>query len=653
MLRLSRILVGVGVTVFLLAQGQTVSAQTALQAILRTDPEADAVSGEIHLPASGGSIRLLPGDSLGDIVSYAIDINAAVDTSGDGDPDNDGDNALHPSFQTGEAWTVNLRALPGERERWLKLTVVDASGMTDSVEHKILFDTVSPPPQGELTLTSDQPILRMGEQFTLRLQNIPAGVSVFSWDLQSDGKEDTQTSVPSLLLEPDAPGVLPVRVTLLNAGGIGVATVSREFHVGPLDGMGQNETPPEEEAGITLRIDAEAEELKVVFHPELTSPLNLLELYPTWTFGDGGRSFLLEPTYSYATAGTYDVTLTLQDPVTQDEVASARATVTVTGAPAPEPSEEGSGFLDSIGSLFSGIFAAVLFIAGIFVLLFLLIFAFLFIQARMKKRSVSDTLADWKKTFFRGVDEQPALSKTELPKVTPPSLKKLGEEKPLEMVVPPPKPSTSLDSLPTGQAGARDLRPSKPSTPPTPPKSAPPPPAPKPPAAPIVTEDAVLPPWLRPKSAPPPPPPKPSPSVPSAPSTPPSSSKPPTLPPPKPVTPPPPPSLDSLPVRQAGARDLRPPTPPPSAPLPPWLEKPKPTLPPQPPEPKELKAPPVAPTLPPAPKPPSLPSTPSTPPPPPTPPASDDLEPLAFIKAEDVPGIGEQKKENPPDEKKS
>ena len=563
-------LLGIGAGVFLFVLAATAFppptvAQDggALQAILRSDPSVDSF-GAIPLLAAGGSIRLIASDSLGEIVSYAIDINTAVDSDSDGRANNDADNALHPSFRTGESWTVNLRAAQGEKERWLRLTVTDSRGMSDTLELLITFvgETI---PQ-ETVLRTEQTILRVGEQFTLRIENVPVGTLSYSWDLQGDQVEDSRTDVPFLLLQPDAPGVLPVRVSLFDSAGMLLNTVSGEFSIGAA-AEEVPDTPTPQGSENILTIHAEAVGLSTAFYPELLSPLNLLRLEPTWSFGDGAKSYLLEPVYTYAVPGSYDVLLSLRDPQSGDEVAVSRATVTV--AEGAGSSEEGRGFLAGIGTFFRGLWSlvsgavvAILTLALVLLLVLGGIFLFLSYEAKRKGTSLKEALEAYRKMFFRGVDESPR-------ETTPAPMpsKKVGEEKPLPVFTAKPSPAPSKLSVPSAPFPAAGKSPA--------------------PSAPSSSETESLPPWLRPKTSAPsqstPPVPQQKAAVPvSAPTPPPAAPSKPSL----PSSPPPPPPAPN-PQTAAPAPSTPPPpvapkpsTPPPPAPpkagpekgpLPPWL----------------------------------------------------------------------------------
>src|SRR6266511_386084 len=72
----------------------------------------------------------------------------------------------------------------------------------------------------------------------------------------------------------------------------------------------------------------------------------------SWTFGDGGASTAINPTHSYETAGTYDVTLTVTDAMGATHTASRSISVGSQppgdgGSAAPSPGNAGPGAVDS------------------------------------------------------------------------------------------------------------------------------------------------------------------------------------------------------------------------------------------------------------------------------------------------------------------
>lgn len=481
------------------AQGGT---YVPVRAVLRAEPSADAMQN-VHLPVEGGTLGLFLDASIGDIVQYRIDLNTAWDSDGDGITDNDVDNSYHSSFRSGGTFPVSMRPAPGETERELLLFAADALGNTSTARLTILFDgqilpetvlevglreekvrqeepaedtpeemTPEPPEQlQEIRIVADREVLFTGEEFTLSVQGAPAGTIVYLWDLQRDGKTDTQSDIPSVLLAPDAPGVLPVRVKFVDIEGRSLGTVSAEFTVEPTGGMPSD---------MPLRIDVTVQGLLVHLRPKLESPLNLAELEPTWVFGDGERSYLLEPQHTYKRSGTYDITLALHELKTQKVVAQAQTNITVSGG--AEVSRKGGGFFSPFVFMFKIVLIVLLllsFIAGA-------VFLFLLLKAKRENVPVREIFLQYKKQIFgEEVEIAPLVAEPAAPEVldeeekkeepAPMKLEKEKEESKEEIETVPEEPSPAKEPAP-------QLLPKEPQTPE--------------PSAPATSEEEVMPSWL-------------------------------------------------------------------------------------------------------------------------------------------------------------
>ena len=256
-------------------------------------------------------------------------------------------------------------------------------------------DVVRPPSREAPVITSYPEVLKMGEQFTLRVENPPAGTVTFAWDLQGDGQADTETNAPVIRLEPDAPGVLPVRVMFINATGGMRSSVNAEFIVESL-GI------PAQDLSIPIRIDVSIDGLKVNFKPIFDAPSDLIQLEPTWEFGDESKSYLLEPEHVYGEAGAYTVKLVLRDVETKDKVAEADANVVVRGSSATvtEPKEErDGGKLASFMKPFIFLFKVIVFVLFVLLLVTGVAFLVLLLKAKRKNVSVKDVVLEYKKKF--------------------------------------------------------------------------------------------------------------------------------------------------------------------------------------------------------------------------------------------------------------
>src|SRR3989344_5009936 len=329
----------------------------ALTPALRTLPPME--SGDIiRLLQAGGVVRFDATLSGGGASRYAMDLDHSADADRDGNPANDNDFRGTPFELSGAEAAMFLLPSAGASQRRISLTVTNASGETGTHAFTVIFGDGSAPlpqlePSAGPTLNADRDLLSVGSSFTLRVDNAPLQTVRYAWDLQSDGISDTETGEPSLLLEPDAPGILPVRVLLKDTNGGTVATVSREFTVRAEGREGSPEgTVPLPVGDDSLRIDTVTEELIVTFQPLLRDGGDFSGLYPTWDFGDGSKSYLLAPVHSYAASGTYEVKLTFTDPASGREAASAVTAVSVEGAPATAPAANAgffAGFLRTLG----------------------------------------------------------------------------------------------------------------------------------------------------------------------------------------------------------------------------------------------------------------------------------------------------------------
>ena len=349
----------------------TFSAEVPLLPNLVTFPIASSSMGIITTPAEGGVISFDASGSTGGAQRFSLDLDLDADSDGDGVTDNDQDVMGSQFERNGKVISMFMKSIGEKRERRIALTVQRSDGQTSSVSKTIRFtgampDDESSSEESGLKIVSDANVIRVGEAFSLMVEDAPASAASFEWDLQSDGNVDSETDEPSLLLEPDAPGVLPVRVTIYDALGSKVGTVSSKFTVRPEsydedsdDGM-LDATLGEKE----LKIDVTTEGLNVSLRPVAGEGIDIPSLSPTWEFGDGEKSYLLTPLHQYSESGTYEVSLSLFDMASEREVASAKTEVMVAGVPTVPSTDGEGGVVSSIVSIFK-IF--------IFVLLFLIV----------------------------------------------------------------------------------------------------------------------------------------------------------------------------------------------------------------------------------------------------------------------------------------
>lgn len=603
-----------------------------LTPVLRTLPPME--SGDIiRLPAEGGVVRFDATLSGGGASRYSVDLDHSADADRDGNPANDNDFRGIPFELSGTEAGMLLLPVAGAAQRRISLTVMNASGETSTRTFTLIFgDGVAlfpqPEPASGPALSADRDLLSVGSAFTLRVENAPFQTVSYAWDLQSDGVTDTETNQPSLLLEPDAPGILPVRVLLKDTNGGTVAAVSREFTVHAQGEEGSPEgTAPLPAGDTSLRIDSVTEELVVSFQPVFQSGNDFAGLYPSWDFGDGSKSYLLAPVHAYEASGTYEVKLTLTDPASGREVASAVTTVSVEGAPATAPVAD-AGFFAGFLRTFGFILKVILFVLFLLLLFTGGVLAYAFLQAKTENVPFRDILLSYKRKIS-GETESESMAKS-VPEIIeaasvkkkesdePAPMKLVAEEVPKKTPPPPPPPAP------------RNIVPPEKKTPPV----APPPSPPQAPVAPVkapessapVTEKGQLPPWLQTEEKPSTPPrstpvaPKPSTPPPPSVRTPPPPAKPAMPPVPSPVTPPvqpkqpvpPPAKTEEMPawLKQGMEKTATPPPAP--KPVTPPVSLPKPVT-----APVALPVPPVQQAL-----------------PPPSAAIPDDDEPIAMLRAE-------------------
>jgi len=342
---------------------------------LITFPITSSQMGLITIPAKGGVISFDASGSTGGAQRYSLDLNLDVDSDGDGVADNDQDVAGSQFERSGKEIAMFMRSVGGKRERKIVLTVQRGDGQTSSVSRMIRF-TGAMPDEGSSTersglrIISDADVIRVGEKFTLTIEDVPESATSFEWDLQSDGNVDSETNEPSLLLEPDAPGVLPVRVTIYDQLRSKISTVSSKFTVRSesYDEDSDDDMLDTSLGEKELKIDVTTEGLSVSLKPVAGEGIDIHSFSPTWKFGDGEKSYLLTPSHQYSESGTYEVSLSLFDMASEREIVSAKTEVSVEGVQVV-PSDDGEG--GALSSILSSI--ASIFKIFIFVLLFLIV----------------------------------------------------------------------------------------------------------------------------------------------------------------------------------------------------------------------------------------------------------------------------------------
>ena len=447
---------------------------------LATLPPIDVLRHAVILPESGGMVQLDASGTSGGASRYSLDLDLTRDTSGDSDPTNDDDTSGTAFERSGEELILFFPA-NGTNERRVGLTVEDRSGNRKQTTVTLLFGenavpSIPPSSEGSLpTITSDTPVLRVGTEFSLIVEHAPVLTSVFVWDLQGDGTPDTETTTPTLLLRPDAPGMLPVNVTFRDAAGGVLGTAQATFTVNTPGTEGTGETGEELPTDSSVRIDITEENDSITFRPVGENNLPLASLYATWEFGDRTKSYLRTPTHTYGEAGEYEVTLTLTDIATGRVIATAKSNVTAKGI-TDTPEVRTSGVFAGLFRTFRFMFRVMLFVLILLILLSTGGLIFFAIAARREGITLRAKLIAYREGLHRGFDgrEESArvpeiLEAASLPRragTEPPPMKLVPEEVTKKAEVPksvPPPPSAPAVSKP-------------PPPPPPPPKPTPVPP---------------------------------------------------------------------------------------------------------------------------------------------------------------------------------
>lgn len=161
------------------------------------------------------------------------------------------------------------------------------------------------------------------------------------------------------------------------------------------------------------------------------------ELLYEWDFGDRSKSLLTSPTHTYASEGTYTITLTVRDIGSSTVIVTEVASVSIaagsmssssssTSSVVVVASSSASSSTESPGGS-SGSIGAILWVGGILLLLFLLFLALVGIVIFVKSRftgKIQDTLEKMEKSIVQS-DEKQRIIET---KVEPMKLKKDDEQ---------------------------------------------------------------------------------------------------------------------------------------------------------------------------------------------------------------------------------
>lgn len=293
-------------------------------AVLEVSPSPNPKDNLVHLYEDPQTVSLYARKSKGKILEYRIDRDVFTDSDGNGNPSDDIDNRDDPSFKSGDVWQTSYAKT--DKQIIAQLIVVGEGGKGSRVQRGFVFGAkptapLTPEETGGLRLTADKEFVMKGDPITFTVEGLPgkADSYVFSWDFDGDGTVDQETEGQSTVQTLyEVPGVLTAKVKVTDTQG---NSESRDLEIVVKDTVMTKADFSYEVSGNT-----------VTFKDLSTVALNLSNktLSYEWSFGDTdpagyeaqkGQIGLQNPTYTYAKAGKYLVTLTITD---ADQVTDSR-----------------------------------------------------------------------------------------------------------------------------------------------------------------------------------------------------------------------------------------------------------------------------------------------------------------------------------------
>ena len=190
--------------------------------------------------------------------------------------------------------------------------------------------------------------------------------------------------------------------------------------------------------GSPITIQKSGNRVRLEAHLDASSTATKELLYE-WDFGDRAKSLLTSPTHTYATDGTYTITLTVRDISTGAVIVTDVTSISIEGSPASSSTSSTSTIATSVDSSTSssaknsegessGSFGAILWVGSIMFVIFLLFLGLVGIIIFVKSRftgKLQDTLEKMEKTIVQPDDKQRIVET----KVEPMKLKKDDEQK--------------------------------------------------------------------------------------------------------------------------------------------------------------------------------------------------------------------------------
>jgi PKD repeat protein len=231
-----------------------------------------------------------------DFTATPTGLSVVFDGSGSSDPEG---SPLSYAWDFGDG-TTGTGVTPGKvyasgGSYAVKLTVTDAGGLTDSVTKQVAVSVPNQAPTADFTATpTGLSVVLDGSG-----SNDPEGQPLtYAWDF-GDGTSSTGVSTTKTYA---AGGTYAVKLTVTDAAGVTAAVTKQVVVTAP-----QTNTKPT--ANFTIAVTGLRVDLDARSSTDNEGPIASY----AWSFGDGTTGTGATPSKTFATAGTYQVQLTVTD----------------------------------------------------------------------------------------------------------------------------------------------------------------------------------------------------------------------------------------------------------------------------------------------------------------------------------------------------
>ncbi len=375
-------------------------------AVLEVSPEPDAKDNLIHLYDDPHSVTFYSRNSKGKVLEYRIDKDIFTDSDGNGKPGDDIDNLNDLSFKNGDVWITTYAK--SDKQIIAQLIAVGEGGKGSRVQKGFVFGDKPLPPtssvSGGIRLVADKEFVVKGNPITFSVEGLALSQDQYTlaWDFNGDGTVDQEIEGRNVAKNIyDIPGVFTVKVKITDTQG---NTAEKTHEIVVKDTVVTKADFSSETDGNTVH-----------FKDLSTVAMNLADkaLVYEWSFGDTdpagyekqkGQTGIQSPTYTYAKAGKYIVTLAVADAdqvtdsrvaeieIAQDLVAPG-AVISPAETPVPEGGKPASG-----GSLALKIIKALLYmILAVVTLAILAVGGFLgFLKAKNPSLTFEELVEEFK-----------------------------------------------------------------------------------------------------------------------------------------------------------------------------------------------------------------------------------------------------------------